>query len=304
MSSFAYYLSIQWVLSLTLPLWAEFEDGRAVKNSQTNGVIILSGGCLCSFQSAFSQINGKSISFDDQSIRETQRLSVDAALPTATSSSGSFDGATESQSQHSAVSNSELNLHSLSSDSGLQTGKTSEISSDDFNCKMEDEHLSPTDPGNDGQDKVQSASESGGDSSSKSTPIRLSRVGSVKSRVNIFQHIENKPQTSPVKESNRPAPKKCEWIDCCVFHVIIYSNPNVLPVSVNKFEAQLLAATKRREIWNQTKDSTVCDSRKFSWYCLGMDAWLSYNEAFLSLMCPSISVKFLLYTQCKRYDYK
>lgn len=217
---------------------------------------------LCSFQSAFSPINGKSISFDDQSIRETQRLSVDAALPAATSS-GSFDAATESQSQHSAVSNSEVNLHSLSSDSGLQTGKTSEISSDDFNCKMEDEHLSPTDAGIGGHDKGQSASESGGDSSSKSTPVRLSRVGSVKSRVNIFQHIENKPQTSPVKESNRPAPKKCELIIwyLCENHLII--KPFV-SVSVNKFEAQLLAATKRREIWNQTKDSTVADSRKFS----------------------------------------
>lgn len=201
MSSFSYYL-------------AKYKSHRyvvcrrtGVKNSHHNK---LSNGVLrlYSFQSAFSQINGKSISFDDQSIRDTQRLSVDVTLAAATSS-GSFDAVTESQHSHSAVSNSELNLHSLSSDSGLHTGKTSEMSSDDFNVKLEDDQSSPTHAKESPSEKPESAADSG-DSSSKTTPVRLSRVGSVKSRVNIFQHIENKPAVSPVKESNRPAPKKCK----------------------------------------------------------------------------------------------
>lgn len=38
-------------------------------------------------------------------------------------------------------------------------------------------------------------------------------------------------------------------------------NRNLFSVSVNKFEAQLLAATTRREAWNQSKESPLSKYR-------------------------------------------
>lgn len=152
-----------------------------------------------SFQSAtFPQIHGQSISFEDQTT--THRLS----LETAPLKSRSFD-ALEFEAGYS-----KLNLHSVSSDSGLQTEKTSEMSSGDFNTKMDEEQPSPT-----AEQKKDSARERKESPSScdknKQTPVRLSRVGSVKSRVNIFQHLDPNtavPSTNKV-ESKRPTPKKC-----------------------------------------------------------------------------------------------
>lgn len=156
----------------------------------------------CSFQSAtFPQINGKSISFDDQTVH---RLSVEVAAPLQ---SRSFDAVVT---EHS-VGNSELNLHSLSSDSGLHTEKTSEMSSGDFNSKLEDEQPSPTTA-----EEVAGGKDSPASCDiSRPTPVRLSRVGSVKSRVNIFQHLDNKQNTTEAPNagaasdsSKRPTPKK------------------------------------------------------------------------------------------------
>lgn len=168
----------------------------------------------CSFQSAapFPQINGKSISFDEQTVH---RLSVDP--PHRPIQSRSFDAVTShvladqlsvSQAQHQHCT-SDLLLHSLSSDSGLHTEKTSEMSSGDFTSKLEDEQevtSSPTVEENTGKDC----------DISKPTPVRLSRVGSVKSRVNIFQHLDNKQNstvpattmTTNATDSRRPLPKK------------------------------------------------------------------------------------------------
>lgn len=138
------------------------------------------------------------------------RLSVDPAPV----QSRSFD-ATATTAEQSA-GNSELNLHSLSSDSGLHTEKTSEMSSGDFNSKLEDEQPSPTTDTTTGKEL---SSGEGKDSPascdiSKPTPVRLSRVGSVKSRVNIFQHLDNKQNTAtaPITatEPKRPTPKKCK----------------------------------------------------------------------------------------------
>lgn len=153
----------------------------------------------------FPQINGKSISFEDQT---AHRLSVEAAA--APIQSRSFDAVTDQPTAAPAESvASELTLHSLSTDSGLHTEKTSEMSSGDFNSKMEDDQ--PSDNNN------ETAATSGGEGSKPQTPVRLSRVGSVKSRVNIFQHLDNNNKqttsTSPgAAESRRPAPKKREFI--------------------------------------------------------------------------------------------
>lgn len=173
---------------------------------------------VCSFQAqtshsaTFPQINGKSISFDEQTV---QRLSVDAPLPTQ---SRSFDTGTLKASSTSVSvqaqqnQNSEGNsLHSLSSDSGLHTEKTSELSSGEFNSKVEEDE--PT------MDTGKESPASGCDASSvgsKPTPVRLSRVGSVKSRVNIFQQQQDNKQNTTVPsavannatESKRPVPKK------------------------------------------------------------------------------------------------
>lgn len=202
------------------------------------------------------------------------RLSVDAATPLQ---SRSFDAVvTETQSQQQSVGNSELNLHSLSSDSGLHTEKTSEMSSGDFNSKVEDERSSPTAAVVEVEgDKDSPAS----CDSNKPTPVRLSRVGSVKSRVNIFQHLENKQNTTEAPnaaapDTKRPTPKKCKryvYIVICELTVaprclpgrvwcgLRDANRILFSVSVNKFEAQLLAATKRREAWNQSKESPLSE---------------------------------------------
>lgn len=166
----------------------------------------------CSFQSAapFPQINGKSISFDEQTVH---RLSVDP--PHRPIQSRSFDAVTShvladqlsvSQAQHQHCT-SDLLLHSLSSDSGLHTEKTSEMSSGDFTSKLEDEQEVTSSP---------TLEEHKDCDISKPTPVRLSRVGSVKSRVNIFQHLDNKQNstvpattmTTNATDSRRPLPKK------------------------------------------------------------------------------------------------
>lgn len=48
-------------------------------------------------------------------------------------------------------------------------------------------------------------------------------------------------------------------------------------MSVNKFEAQLLAATKRREAWNQSKEApSLADSREYITHssCFVVCLWL------------------------------
>lgn len=168
---------------------------------------------FCSFQSAtFPQINCKSISFDEQTVH---RFSVEAATTASDDppiQSRSFDAVVNEC--HHSTGNSELNLHSLSSDSGLHTEKTSEMSSGDFTSKMEDDQPSPTSA----ETNNKGSPSPGSDNNNKgAAPVRLSRVGSVKSRVNIFQHLDNKQNAAPTAsatgtESKRPTPKKCKLL--------------------------------------------------------------------------------------------
>lgn len=133
-----------------------------------------------------------------------QRLSVGASAGVGVQSRSFEVVPTDQQPQQNSVANSELNLHSVSSDSGLHTEKTSEMSSGDFTSKMEDDQSSPT-------TEMEKETAPNCDNTNKpSTPVRLSRVGSVKSRVNIFQHLDNKQNTTapPVLETKRPTPKK------------------------------------------------------------------------------------------------
>lgn len=127
----------------------------------------------------------------------------------------SFDASNEChQSQHSIVS-SELNLNSLSSDSGLHTGKTSEMSSGDFNNKFEGESPSieetvTTECDGDECVNAEPSSNQQAENRSDDSPVRtlLSRNNSVKSKVNIFQDLENRQKLEPIQQSVRPQPKR------------------------------------------------------------------------------------------------
>lgn len=187
-----------------------------------------------SFHSAFNQINLKSISFEDQPIKALKQKPVEfpglgvtvvgqQALSAATSTA-SFD-ATECQSQHSIIS-SELNLNSLSSDSGLHTGKTSEMSSGDFNSKIEEttpsnEDLASSNENNNNENNVMEAKIDSNGSTPIESPVRsLTRTNSVKNKVGIFQDLENRMKTDPkaaVPPTGRPVPKKSE----CLRHLAV-----------------------------------------------------------------------------------
>lgn len=97
-----------------------------------------------------------------------------------------------------------VNSNSLSSDSGLQTEKTSEMSSDDFDTKMDVN--SPSDKTPLESTSPDCSSKIFGRGSSAFENLPRSRGGNVKDRMNIF--LGNKePNISPAT-SGRPSPKK------------------------------------------------------------------------------------------------
>lgn len=119
-----------------------------------------------------------------------------------------------SPTEHLAVSfnsrgGAEANSNSLSSDSGLHTEKTSEMSSDDFDPKLDEN--SPTESGAvadkpAGRESPDTAIKPVVRSASEVMP--RSRGVNVKDRIGKF--LENKePNISPTT-SVRPAPKKCK----------------------------------------------------------------------------------------------
>lgn len=76
-------------------------------------------------------------------------------------------------------------------------------------------------------------------------------------------------------------------------------------MSVNKFEAQLLAATKRREVWNQSKEVPLADSREYNllsrvllFVLPLLEVAISYRKRFLFALVWSSSTSCSYFYKC------
>lgn len=109
--------------------------------------------------------------------------------------SNSFFGGNNSQNLPVVSREGEINFNSLSSDSGLHTEKTSEMSSDDFDTKLDETSKA-----------AGSTSPVVGSAPKSSENVPRSRGVNVKDRMSLFLG-NNEPNISPIS-SARPGPKK------------------------------------------------------------------------------------------------